>query len=111
MTSYLMNRGHDLAPASARELSMESIPKGIARVLDGERIRAEYRKRKAAGLDGDDGPKTGSANKKRKVGGDGDDRGEGKARVAKGGKAAEKEAEAKAKLTIQAGESLAHFNR
>lgn len=41
---YLPRRQTDLAPTA---LASEPIPKGLARVLDAEKVRAAYRKRRA----------------------------------------------------------------
>jgi hypothetical protein len=79
------------------------VSKGISRVLDGARIRDEYHKRKAAGLNGaDDGP----VPKKRK----GAATASGTTQDATAGKK-RKETKASADVRIRPGESLAHFNR
>ncbi|KAJ6616336.1 hypothetical protein B0H10DRAFT_1799678 [Mycena sp. CBHHK59/15] len=82
-------KGADLAPSRGDALSSEPLPKGLARALNAVQVRADFRaKRKQAG-GGEDG---GAPRKKRrKVDGDGGEKGEAQ--------------------RILPGETLAHFNK
>ncbi|KAG6845938.1 hypothetical protein H0H93_015961, partial [Arthromyces matolae] len=86
--------GDNLAPQK-QSLNNEPIPKAVARVLNAEKIREQFRlKKRAHEEDGD--PK---GNKRRKVG---DDTNNARSK---------KEAKATSKLAIKPGESIQHFNR
>ncbi|KAI0053758.1 hypothetical protein FA95DRAFT_1552262 [Auriscalpium vulgare] len=78
-------RGTDLAPSGS--ISLEGIPKSLARVLDAAKIRTEYKDKKRKIASGED---DGNTNKRRK-------------KVHEDGKAKD--------IAIKPGESLRHFNR
>ncbi|KAF8073374.1 hypothetical protein FPV67DRAFT_1409842 [Lyophyllum atratum] len=89
-------RGDDLAP-SKDSLSNEHIPKGLARALNAEKVRAEWKikKRKL-----EEGGEHTEGNKRRKVDEDG-----------KSSKGKRRETQVTSKLMIKPGESIQHFNR
>ncbi|KDQ52300.1 hypothetical protein JAAARDRAFT_40409 [Jaapia argillacea MUCL 33604] len=91
-------KGHDLAPRSSNSSSMqdESLPKGMARVLNAAKVREDYRKRR---LDEEDG---GETKKRRKV-----DTKDGKAEKTK----AKEKGKGAVHMEILPGESLYHFNQ
>ncbi|GLB45332.1 hypothetical protein LshimejAT787_2100920 [Lyophyllum shimeji] len=89
-------KGQDLAP-SKDDLSKEPIPKGIARVLNAEKIREEWKIRKRKLEEADD-PR--QSDKRRKLDDD-----------ARNSKRKTKEAQAMSNLKIKPGESIQHFNR
>ncbi|KAH9836281.1 uncharacterized protein C8Q71DRAFT_761590 [Rhodofomes roseus] len=86
--------GLNLPPGARHAIDHEEIPKGAARILNATKVQEEYkqRKRKLQESGGDAEP----SKKKRK---------------SEGRHGGETGSEGKGKLRIQAGESMAHFNR
>lgn len=96
-----VSRGKDIAPSG--NLSTESIPKSISRILDAAKIREEFKQRKRTAL-GDPSDGSGRPKKKRK-------QGEGNASDKINAATNVKGKEKANGIKIQPGESLAHFNR